>query len=487
MTVSSRRAFVRGLVGGVGATALGFDPVLRTWVSTAHAQTPGTISIPQLDGALFTDSETRAEYADDFGNVVHRTPLAVLQPGSIQDVIRAIRFCRSHRIQVAARGQGHSTAGQSQVQGGLVIDMSTLREIEEQTQAYVVVQGGALWRELLADLIPRGLRPPVVTSFAGLSVGGTLSMGGIGGASFSKGAQVDNVLELEVVTGEGKLEVCSPTRKPMLFNAVLGGMGQFGVIVRAKLPLVQALPLARNYIIPYFDSATFFADMETLTSSGKIDSAYGQLSPESDGSWIYLIIAVKFYSPAAPPVDADILDGLNFPPPALQVMDMDSYSSDTMVDSQLEFLKSIGLYDIPHVWSDVFLPDSKVRPFVDQALREFTPADLGPAGFVLLFPIKNRIPDAQSLRLPRERKVWLFDVLSSGFASDPTYAATQIAKARALFERARAVGGTLYPIGSTPMSRQDWIRQFGLLYALACIAKAAYDPARILTPGIDVF
>ena len=52
------------------------------------------------------------------------------------------------------------------------------------------------------------------------------------------------LLELLVVTGEGKLETCSPNRNATLFNAVLGGLGQFGIIVRATVKLVPRIDLA---------------------------------------------------------------------------------------------------------------------------------------------------------------------------------------------------------------------------------------------------
>jgi len=83
--------------------------------------------------------------------------------------------------------------------------------------------------------------------------------------------------------------------------------------------------------------------------------------------------------------------------------------------------------------------------------------------------------------------VYLFDVLTSGSPTDPTYASTQAPKARARFEAARAIGGTLYPIGSTPMSKADWAQQYGLLYPVLKVIKEIFDPANILTPGPGIF
>ena len=482
----SRRKFIKGLLAGSSAVVLGFDPAHRSWITSAAAS--GAVSIPHLDGVLLTDAASLETYSDDFGNFVRRTPRAVLLPASIEDVIRAIRFCRQHRIKVVARGQGHSSGGQTLIQGGLVIDVSTLNQIEQIGPTSATVQAGVTLSELLAAGIPQGFRPRVVTGVVGLTWGGVLSMGGIGPASFKHGAVVDNVIEVDVVTGRGELKTCSDTKNPLLFSAVIGGVGQYGIIVRAKVKMQAALPLARNYIIGYLDLDAMLADESILTTNQRVDGAYLRILPDGNGGWIYGINCVKFYSPSAPPNDAQVLAGLNFPPPALTVLDMDAYSYDTFADNIFEVLKTQGLYDIPHVWGDVFLPASKTSAFVKSALQNLTAADLGPdGGFVLLFEVKNMFPETIAFRLPREEKVFLFDILTSGSFSDPNYVPSHLASARAVFEAARAIGGTLYPIGSTPMEKSDWIRQYGPIYPLLALAKSLFDPDRILTPGVDMF
>src|SRR5262249_32113586 len=153
------------------------------------------------------------------------------------DVARAVSFCRKHGIPVVMRGQGHSTQGQAQALAGLVIDSAPLNAIEQVGVGFAVVQAGVVWHHFLPQVEPPGQRPAVITGYTGLSVGGTISMGGIGPASFRYGAIVDNVIELDVVTGDGVLRSCSLTQNPSLFAAVVGGIGQYGIIVRAKVRL----------------------------------------------------------------------------------------------------------------------------------------------------------------------------------------------------------------------------------------------------------
>jgi FAD/FMN-containing dehydrogenase len=110
----SRRRFAGSLAAAAGALVLGFDPLTRSWVTSARA---GGIfdELPRLDGSLHLDEATRAAYAQDFGQIVHERPLAVLKPGSVQDIARMVRFARRHQLRIAGRGRGHSTFGQAQV------------------------------------------------------------------------------------------------------------------------------------------------------------------------------------------------------------------------------------------------------------------------------------------------------------------------------------------------------------------------------------
>src|SRR5215211_5385811 len=245
----SRRTFLRGTLAGAVVVA-GFDTGLRTWVSAAELPNRATAlaeDFPTFDGVLLLDDASRAAAADDFGHLIHRQPLAVLKPGSVNDVEKLVWFARRNNIKVAARGQGHSTQGQAQVEAGVVVDMSTLATVHEINPTNALVDGGTRWLDLLTQSIPQGLTPPTLVDFLELTVGGTLSLGGIGSQAFRFGPQVDNVLELQVVTGEGKLVSCSPTHNTAVFNSVRSGLGQFGLIVRARVRLIPAAANARLY------------------------------------------------------------------------------------------------------------------------------------------------------------------------------------------------------------------------------------------------
>src|SRR5690606_14583633 len=99
------------------------------------------------------------------------------RPGSVEDIAAMIRYCNRYGIEVAARGQGHSTHGQSLAT--LMIDMRTMSAIHSIDGCEAELDAGATWKDLVAATVPLGLTPPVLTGYIGLSIGGTLSMGGI--------------------------------------------------------------------------------------------------------------------------------------------------------------------------------------------------------------------------------------------------------------------------------------------------------------------
>lgn len=109
------------------------------------------------------------------------------------------------QLTVAARGHGHSLHGQAQADQGIVINMESLTSPKIHVHAgnspYVDVSGGELWINILHETLKLGLAPKSWTDYLHLSVGGTLSNAGISGQAFRHGPQINNVYQLEVVTG----------------------------------------------------------------------------------------------------------------------------------------------------------------------------------------------------------------------------------------------------------------------------------------------
>lgn len=473
-----RRAFLTG-AAGVAAAVVAFDPAGLGWVTEADAS-PQAITVPGLDGELVVDEQSRAEAADDYGNIVHRTPIAVLRPGSVGDIVKLVRFANSHGLKVAMRGQGHSTFGQAQVGAGVVIDSRTLATIHEIRGDRAVVDGGVQWLDLIQATLAKGLTPPVATDYLGLSVGGTLSVGGIGGATSHFGLQVDNVLELEVVTGDGRLVRCSAKENRELFRVVPGGLGQYGIIVRATVRLTKAESTARVYNLFYPDLASMTAAQRTALADRRFSYLEGQLIPAEDGSYQYMLEGVAYYTPPSTPDDAALLAGLD--PASTQTSELPYFAWLNRIYDLVQQLKAL---DLPGPWINLFLPDEATDAYVEHVLEITPPADAG--GVVLLYPVSNDLIDRPLVRLPDSPVVFLLALLRA--VSPPSDAEVQrlLGVNRELYDEARAVGGTHYPVGAIPLTPADWRAHYGARYPEVVAAKLRFDPKHVLTPGQGIF
>ncbi|XP_064974984.1 cytokinin dehydrogenase 5-like [Musa acuminata AAA Group] len=132
---------------------------------------------------------------------------------------------------------------------------------------YVDASGGDLQVDVLNwTLANDGLAPKSWTDYLYLSVGSTLSNAGVSGQAFHHGPQISNVHELDMVTGKGELITCSEEQNSELFHGVLGGQGQFGIIIRARIALETAPHGVRWIRVLYSDFAAFTRDQELLVS-----------------------------------------------------------------------------------------------------------------------------------------------------------------------------------------------------------------------------
>ncbi|MFF3502470.1 FAD-binding protein [Streptomyces sp. NPDC003247] len=502
----SRRTVLRGLTV-TGTAVIGFDPATRSWATTGSTSaaesgaTSATASgpasgarpiegIPRLDGTLVTDEPSLIAAADDFGHIVHRRPAAVLRPGSVRDVVAMIRFCGEHRLPVAPRGQGHAAFGQAQTEGGLVVETATLADIGPlgPSSTTVTVGAGARWSDVAKATLAHGLTPPVFTDYLELSVGGTLSVGGLGGQAHRHGAQVDNVTELRVVTGAGEYLRCSPSRRPDLFHAVLAGLGQCAVIVEATLRLVRAPETVRHYQLTYDHLETFLEDQRVLAQEGRFDYVEGQVFADAAGRFRTYVMEVVAYGPPAGPApdDTALLRGLRHDPATVQRADLPYYDFLDRLAPTVAALKAAGQWTWAHPWLDLLLPGSSAATVAAPLLDALTPADLGP-GVILFYPLLRDRLTTPLFRASDEPVTYLFDVLGAVPPDDTATLDRLLAANRSAYETAAAAGGHWYPVGSIPFTPADWQTHFGPAWPRLAKAKRTYDPRSLLTPGQNVF
>ncbi len=487
----NRRQFIAGLAAA--AVVIGYDPIGRRWLGRAEAASGcGSFAeAPRLDGTLVFDAVSRQADAADVGNIAHRTPCAVLRPGSVEDIRRMVQYCRRYHIEVAARGQGRSLYGQS-LSDGLVIEQRAVDKIHSIGPDGAHVDAGVLWKELLQAAHDQGLVPPVLTAFTELTVGGTLSAGGVSRTN-AQGAQVDRVQELEVVTGAGDVLRCSPDHNRDLFEVVLAGLGQCAIITKAKLDLVPVKQMARTYSLHYTDNATFFRDLRTLLNRGELNDVFNLWLPPGATGVVYQLQAAVFYDTSNPPDDAHLMRGLSVSPAAIAVADSSYLDYAHGLDRVWNTYRATAAWDdLLKPWFDVCLPERTVEQYVAEVLPTITPRDVGPTGFLVLVPQRRsrltrpffRVPDADG-----GDWVYMFHILTSSAlpGPDPVFAAEMLARNRRLFDKARQAGATRYPVGAIEFVPADWTSHYGALWPQLLECKRRFDPDSILTPGPGIF
>jgi FAD/FMN-containing dehydrogenase len=174
-------------------------------------------------------------------NAMHRrTPALIVRCAGTADVVHAVNFARRHDLLVAVRGGGHSVAGHSSCDGGVVVDLTQMRAVDVDPVARIArVQGGALWADVDRETQLFGLVVPggVVseTGVAGLTLGG-----GEGWVRRKYGLTIDSLLSARVVCADGTVRTASPSSEPELFWALRGGGGNFGIVTSFEF---QAHPL----------------------------------------------------------------------------------------------------------------------------------------------------------------------------------------------------------------------------------------------------
>jgi hypothetical protein len=146
-------------------------------------------------------------------------------------------MARDHRLELAVRSGGHSSAGHSTADGGIVLDLANLKGLEidlEQRTAWA--EAGLTAGEYTAAVGAHGL----VTGFGdagSVGIGGITLGGGIGFLVRKHGLTIDNLLAAELVTADGEILQVDDEHYPELFWAIRGGGGNFGVATRFKFRL----------------------------------------------------------------------------------------------------------------------------------------------------------------------------------------------------------------------------------------------------------
>ena len=475
--LSSRRRFIKA-AAVIGTAGLGAST--RSWFSDARAEAASLPSVPRLDGTLVFDRAARDAIAVDQSNLYRNVPAAVLRPGSVQDIVKMVHYANERSLKVVMKGRGHSQYGQSQAKDGIVIDSGNLNAVRATAES-VDAQPGAFWANVATICLGKGFTPPVFPSTClAITVGGTLSVGGIGTTSIRYGAQVDTVSELDVVTGDGRLVTCSPARESELFNMVLGGVGQCGIIVRARMRVVPAPSRVVLQDLVFSDMEKYLNAQAVAAADGRFDSQRGVLSKSKDGRWTFSMEVGKFYTSAEPEL-ASLHSGLRYDSAAVPVhMTYEDFLF------RFEALNSENLARFAQQdrqFLTMWIPASTTSKFLTYLFSKVQSFNR-----LSVYPLNIDKFSRPLFRVPEEKQafaVWLFHASKHG---DLEARASIAAANRDLLAKMSALGGKRYAPYTGPMSPVDWQEHYGTdVWSQFHHAKIRFDPNNVLTPGPGIF
>ena len=221
---------------------------------------PSLTSLAGVTGHIVTPDdpaydETRAVF---YGGIDKR-PSAIVRARNAHDVGRVIETARRDGYELAIRSGGHSVAGHSTTDGGLVIDLREMSSIDVDPDARTAwVETGATAVQVTEALAKHNF----VIGFGdsgSVGVGGITLGGGIGFLVRKYGLTIDSVLAAEIVTADGKLRVADELHEPDLFWAIRGGGGNFGVVTRLRF---------RLHSMPHFTGGILVLPATTETIAG---------------------------------------------------------------------------------------------------------------------------------------------------------------------------------------------------------------------------
>jgi FAD/FMN-containing dehydrogenase len=328
----------------------------------------------RFSGQLLQPADAGYEDARKVHNgLIDKRPALIARCRGVADVVDAIGLARTLNLEVAVRGGGHSVGGRSTVDGGLMIDLATMKGVLVDPKARTVrAQGGVTWAELNRETQLHGLAVTggvvSTTGIAGLTLGG-----GLGWLMAKFGLALDNLLSVELVTAERKVLRVSPSEEPDLFWALRGGGGNFGVAATFEYRLHPVGPTITGGLVahPFERARDVLRFYREFTASLPDEMAvFGGLIHAPDGSGTKLAAMVAGHCGPVAAGEAALRKLKQFGPPAMDAVGPMPY---TQLNSMLDAAYPRGALNY---WKSRFLKelsDDAIDTMIDAFAKCPTP------------------------------------------------------------------------------------------------------------------
>ena len=435
--------------------------------------------------SVSVDAAGRALASTDFGNLVRGEAVAIVTPRDEDELGRALRFANTRGLSFTARGTGRSSGGQSVAKKSVTLDLSRLDRVGavDVERREIRCEPGARWRSVVDATLPRGLVPRVLPLNLDLTVGGTISVGGVGSTSHRFGTAAANVNAVEAVTGDGRL--LSSADEQELLGATLAGLGRAAVITSATLALRPAPAKVHTYYLLYDELGPWLADLERARSEQRFEHVDGFCSASVQGlrnvpggrrpfaRWFYgLHLSIEHESGALPD-RAALLGGFQ-PRWCVHEEENDAAAYVARADPRFEAMAKGGAFALPHPWLECMVPFESVPELLPRVL-EMLPLALGDGHRVALLAPDGAPP---FFALPAAQNVAIIAVLPMGVP--PNVLAEVLPALRAVNALLLDNGGKRYLAGWLELDDAGWRAHYGDRYASLLEVKQRFDPKAVL-------
>jgi hypothetical protein len=183
--------------------------------------------------------------------LIDKRPMLVARCRNVADIVEAVNLARENNLEVAVKGGGHSVAGRSTIDGGMLIDLSLMKGIHVDPKNRTArAQGGVTWAEYDRETQQHGLASTggtvSTTGVSGLTLGG-----GLGWLMPKYGVVIDNLRSAQIVTADGRVLTASPDENADLFWGIRGGGGNFGIAASLEFTLHSVGPTITGGLVAH--------------------------------------------------------------------------------------------------------------------------------------------------------------------------------------------------------------------------------------------
>ncbi len=346
-----------------------------------------------------------------WNGTIDRRPALIARCADVADVQRALGFAVGHDLPVAVRGGGHSVAGFSTCDDGVLVDLGLMRTVSVDADARVArAEAGARGADFDRATQEHGLATTLgvvsTTGIAGLTLGG-----GIGWLMRKHGLACDNLVSVDLVTADGRLVTASAEENPDLLWALKGGGGNFGIVTSFEYRLHPVGPMVYGGGVMFAREhrrAVLEAYRELTRNAPEELTTYTAMTDGPDGTPVAAVAACYAGDPAE---GARLLDPLKA---AVGEPLLDGLGPLTYVEQQSRMDTGYprGEY---HYWRSCFL-DDLTDPVIDILVGQASDLQAPPALELIVEHLGGAIARGEGAFAHRDAS---YDVLIAANWTDP--------------------------------------------------------------------